>query len=1460
MDSRDDLSVAVVAMSGRFPGARDLGEYWENLRNGVESIRALTESELAASRVDPELRRRPDYVRAGSFLDDIELFDAEFFGFSAQEARVMDPQHRLFMECAWEALEIGGYAGMADRPSIGVFASCSTSSYLLNNLYTEEQMVPSAPGLQMLVGNDKDYLATHVSYKLNLKGPSLCVQSACSSSLVGVHLAAQSLLNRECDAALAGGVTVKVPQNTGYLHQDGLILSSDARTYAFDERGRGTVFGSGVGVVLLRRLADAVSDGDTILAVIRGSAVNNDGSSKVGFTAPSVDGQANVIAEALTVAGVGPETISYVEAHGTGTPLGDPIEIAALTKAYRASTSRTGYCAIGSVKTNVGHLEAAAGIAGFIKAVLSLSREELPPSLNFERPNREIDFARTPFFVNRERRAWTRGDAPRRAGVSAFGFGGTNCHVVLEEAPVPAATPTATSPDGPFLLPISARTPLALRSLAARYRQALTELSGSVSLADVCYTAGRRRTAFEHRLAVTGGSFAEMARSLDRILAGETAEASAGAPGTIPSRGRCVPLPAHPFERKRYWVDPARSDRPRHAQLLDSHSLLQHTVEIADEPGIRYWESRFDDSRLSFLFDHIVAGEAVFPASGYIEAALAAGRKVFGDDCDGLVDISFRRLMPIARTTRLQLRLDALDGAFRIHARAEGSSWTLHASGTVARSQGREAGASRLSLDQIETRCHESIDGATFYGGLAQRGLAYGPAFRGIETIRRGDGEALARVRLPQSADSAPFHLHPALLDACFQTMAAAAATVRSEGPGRQTFVPASLRGLKVASASRVGEVRVHAALRSNTTESAEIECALTIADEDGGILATVDALQARAIDPGARRLAEANARLLYRLAWEPLPHAPETRPLEGTSWLIAGAGDAARALARRLGQAGAICESSPGASRLADLARRPWRGIVYLADSHGDPVADFERGCGDVLAILHSASGRGDAEPELWIVTRGAQETGGGGDVDAPGNAGLWGLGRVIRLESPERRCALVDFEREPRPEDGERLFEEIASTTREDQTAFRGGERLAARLVRAQEQAPRALSLRPDGSYLITGGLGSLGLRIAAWMASRGARSLVLAGRTAAETAETRALAEDGCRVLVRQVDVGDGREVRDLLDQVGSTMPPLRGIIHAAGVLDDGVLAEQTADRFANVMRPKVAGAWNLHRATEGAALDFFVLFSSTAAVLGSPGQGSYAAANAAMDAIAHTRRGLGLPATTINWGPWADVGMAASAGVAAHRRWRSRGIEPLPIERGLEVLGEAIADERSGQRVVLDVDWTSAFATLHGDRPPLLSRMASEVVAPFAPDSAFLRELAGSSGRARRRLLENRLRSDAAKLLGVSSDELDSRRPLNDLGLDSLMAIELRSALSRTLGRTLPATLLFDYPTIDALVAHLSAERPGEPAAARDSAAPASQADSDPVVGSERIAGLSEEEAQALLLRRLDAVGR
>ena len=540
--------------------------------DGVESISHFDEAEL-------ELRSpqagQSNYIKARGVLDGVETFDASFFNMTPREAEFTDPQHRVFLECAWEALENAGYDSNRYAGAIGVYAGCSLNTYLLNNLCADRRVIEEMlAGHQMsthpaLLGNDKDFFASRVAYKLNLRGPCLAIQTACSTSLVAVVQACQSLLACQCDMALAGGVSISFPQKRGYLYQEGAMVSSDGRCRPFDAAAEGTVFGAGVGVVVLKRLADALEARDQIIAVIKGAALNNDGSGKASYMAPSANGQAEVISLAHALAGVTADAISYVEAHGTGTPLGDPIEVAGLTQAFRASTDRQQFCGLGTVKANIGHLEAAAGVTGLIKTALALQHRQIPPTLHFQKPNPDCELESSPFYVVSKLQEWKNGSGPRRAGVSSFGIGGTNAHVVLEEAPV---AETAEDSRPVQLLLLSARTKTALQAAAKNLASHLTK-HPQANLADVAYTLQTGRRAFEHRAILACRDAADAAGALEsfdakRVFTGTPQKENAPIVFMFPGQGA-----QHVnMGRQLYETEPTfRSTVDRCCKLLEPH-------------------------------------------------------------------------------------------------------------------------------------------------------------------------------------------------------------------------------------------------------------------------------------------------------------------------------------------------------------------------------------------------------------------------------------------------------------------------------------------------------------------------------------------------------------------------------------------------------------------------------------------------------------------------------------------------------------------------------------------------------------------------------------------------------------------------------------------------------------------------------------------------------------------------
>ena len=2131
--------IAIVGMAGRFPGARSIAEFWDNLCRGVESVRRFSDDELRAAGVDEAMLADPTYVKASPVLDDVEGFDAALFDYTPREARLMDPQHRLFLEAAWTALEDAGYDPLHTEVPVGVYGGAGglVSSYGFA-LARHLEAVHGATGSLQHIANDKDYLATRVSFKLNLRGPSMTVQSACSTSLVAVHVACQSLLAHECDMALAGGSTVRVPHYVGYQFDEGGIVSPDGHCRAFDAGARGTLFGSGAAVVALKRLSDALAAGDHIYAVIRASAVNNDGGAKLSFTSTSEAGQMGAMAEALAMSDCDPATIGLVEAHGTATAMGDPVEVSAMTKAFRGSTSETGFCALGSVKSNIGHLEAAAGVAGLIKAALAVHHGKLPPTLHFEKSNPRIDFPTTPFYANLSLAEWPARLQPRRAGVNSLGIGGTNAFVVLEQAPEPVKRSQAVAPRKQQVVCLSARTAPALGQLAARYATYLGA-HPEVSLADLAFTANAGRAALGQRVALVVESLEELrariaelardaaiempaeapgvfrgqasraaqpkvawlisdnatelltaaphwyaaepafrtaadrallmledqlSRSLGDWLAGRaeppdsasgtavtllatfalaqlwrswgvqpaaivgagrgelaaaclagaldlrtslqlaaaldagddafrTAAAPSGEPlklgksqalwlsaasgrpdpketaldandwlarlrshseltgageslgklgiqtalvlGAAPAateansnaalrwvvsaapqsagvdseralaaavarlwalgvavdwrgyyRDRARPrlaLPTYPFQHERYWLDVPASSAPTSARAGESSpsaspatalpvaaatyesATASDTSPQATLIGRRVrsplatlqFESQLGVATLPLLGDHWVYDKVVIPGACHLSRLIATAREQFGPGAITLSDVLFPQAVVLApdEVRPIQLLLDPQNGghefkvvSYDAAADAGRGAWRVHAQGEVAVGPAGELPAplDRAAFAAIEKGAHERLNLEQFYRRMGEREIHLGPRFHWNDQTAFAELDVASRIRLP-AADQEGFLLHPGLIDACFQILIAKLGT---------TYVPFSVETLRVSPSWSVPAFCRARFREQGRPGQAVLAADLWLYDDAGRPIVEMRGLRLK----GAARDALLQAapttagidRWLYTAAWREAPAvAPVATSTQRTTWLLlADDADTASGLAAELISGGQACvqacwgldsggEHSASAaitpSNSDELARRVQSAVEQARESGSRlgviallggkwpaNAADGQQSDGAALAgtsvgfcalatqlVQTLVRASGSTLTPLWIVTRGATSIAPTEAVQNLAASSLWGLGRVIATEHPELACVRVDLDPEAGGESLKSLAAELSATDREDQVVYRGGRRFAQRLmplrfsghvsaapassaspgssigapqsepvqltisergtlgnlqlVPRPRQAPAAglveievraaglnfrdvlnalgrypgdpgdpglecagvvtavgpgvsqptmgdevvatgfgcfstyaitraalavrkppslsfadaasvpvtfltalyglkhiaqlsagqrvlipaaaggvgvaavqmalaagaeifatagseekrqylkslgvqhvlpsrtldfadevrrltggagvdvvinslagdyipkslelvrpgghfieigktgiwttdqvaefrpgvhyttialdamfdqqpelvgelmrelmelladgrlkapprrefpladavagfrfmaqakhigkvvltmpavtkapsdagtaanatgatrdskpIEIRGDATYLITGGLGGLGRRIAEWLVERGARRLVLVGRrppNESTAMQIAALQQRGVSVRACQVDAGQLAEITALVSEINASAAPLAGVIHAAGVLDDGVLVGQTAERFARVFAPKVAGAWNLDQATRSSSLDFFVLFSSLAAWLGSAGQANYAAANSLLDALAADRHSRGLPATSIAWGPWAEAGMAAGLGEAGKRRFAAAGIELIPPQDGLAALGRLL-DQLEPDVAVLPVDWAKFLShSAPGEESAMLRELAASSRASAArrdrgavsqaTGTAAPREVAGptasgSTAAARpREGWQAAILEAATRVLGTDSGkQLASDQPLTEQGLDSLLAIELVGALRKATGRGLPATLVFDHPTIDALAAHLAATSPATPAAVATSYAPSGE---------------------------------
>ncbi|MDR2443098.1 MAG: SDR family NAD(P)-dependent oxidoreductase, partial [Deltaproteobacteria bacterium] len=826
----DDNAIAVVGLSCRFPGASDYQKFWDNLCRGVVSVSFFSDEELLGEGVSDELISDGNYVKAGYVLDNIEMFDAAFFGYAGSEAQTIDPQQRLFLECAFEAMEDAGYSPLrGDGPSrlVGVFAGSSLSSYY-SHIFHGLKSGGLAEAFQSLVGNDKDYLCSRVSYKLNLRGPSVGVQCACSSSLAAVHQGCESLRNGACDMVIAGGASIRVPQRAGYLYQESMIMSPDAYCRPFDAAAGGTVFSSGVGVVILKRLAEALADRDHIYAVIRSSVINNDGAAKVGYTAPGAEGQSAVILEALSLAGIEASSLGYIETHGTGTAIGDPIEFSALTKVFSRYRSSDQKCALGALKANIGHADVASGIAGFIKAVLAVYYGQLPPNPLFQRVNSAINLEESNFYINRELIEWTDNNLPRLAGVSSFGIGGSNAHVIIQEAPSQASRKLYKPESDLFVL--ASRNEAMLRELAGRFADSL-ETSPPI-LSDLCFTVRSSRADDLERLAVSVGTVSELKGILSDFAKGSNPEnlmlgrlSSDGKSGNLLKKpmndsrlntigrmyvvgqneaigdlqtkalereARRVITPPTPFQRRRFWYEPTIKTTSMTQGTTIKHAIWKNRLQTAY--GQVIYGGFLSGVRLAVLRQHRINQQPIAPASFYIEL-IRAGASLEKEGFS-LLDLTiYERWLLDSDEYKLQLVINSdwpkSAELFVLMDNQRVESWKRLARALISEAPYQSSQeTAELNLNLLRREINNLTDKVAYYQSFESLGISYGPNFKPIEELSQAKDRALARI-VGTLGSNDDYGWSPDLLDGALQTVMAA---LIDRAPIARLFVPVGCR------------------------------------------------------------------------------------------------------------------------------------------------------------------------------------------------------------------------------------------------------------------------------------------------------------------------------------------------------------------------------------------------------------------------------------------------------------------------------------------------------------------------------------------------------------------------------------------------------------------------------------------------------------------------------------------
>jgi phthiocerol/phenolphthiocerol synthesis type-I polyketide synthase E len=1489
---RPELEVAVIGMAGRFPEARSVDEFWRNLCAGVESISNFTDEQLASFGISPSVYKNPDFVKAAPVLSSMEEFDAEFFGYSPREAGLMDPQHRLFLECAWSAMESAGYAPDNCQTLTGVYAGSSLSSYLLYNILPNLRDPHAEDTFQVMIGNDKDFLCTRVSYKLNLRGPSITIQTGCSTSLVAIHLACQGLLGYQCDMALAGGVSVQVPARTGYLHQSGGLTSPDGHCRAFDAKAEGTLFGSGVGVVVLKRLSDALADHDSIYAVIKGSAVNNDGNLKVGYTAPSIAGQTAVIRSAHALAEVDPESIGYVECHGTGTALGDPIEIQALTDAFTSRRQTKAVCAIGSVKTNIGHLDAAAGVAGFLKAVLALKHKALPPSLHFESPNPRIEFDKSPFRVNAKFSPWETESAPRRAAVSSFGIGGTNAHVILQEAPITASA----QPSREYkLLLLSAKTKSALEQQTMNLAQHLRTRT-DLDLADIAFTTQTGRSIFEHRRAIACRDREEALQALEsldtqKVFSHIQKTSSRSVVFMFPGGGaQYVNMAAGLYKAERVF----REELDRCAELLNPElgaDLRSYLYPQADSTNAAFYMrqasiglpalfvTEYATARL-LMYWGIQPNALIGHSLGEYVAACLAG--VFSlKDALSLVLVRSRLLQKVPKGAMLSVPL----GKEELGPLLNDRLWLAAVNGP---SQSVVSGTFEAVEEMIEFLGQSDIEfrkipiEVSSHSGIVAPILP--PLLDFLQTIELNPPQlpfisnvSGTWIRPEEAVDPEYWvrHLRSTVLfsDGLAELCKIQGRVLLEVGPGH------TLSTLARAQTPSNNGTAVITSLRHPYEKKSDTEV----------ITGTLGKLWAAGVTPNWQSFYTGEVRSRVPLPAYPFErkrywidshnpseggHAhgsgkgfdidqwfyvpiwkgsalPVTAGRDGNFLVFAKNEDLGFVLAGHLHLLKKnVITVQPGREfrqtsdkgyeidvmdpchylllfgALRDSASLPETVIHTWSAGEDLPLPsqirqhlDRERGFYSVLFLVQAMlETEGMTSARVCVVTDKSHVVE-SADTALPEKALLAGLCKVVPQECEHIQCTLIDLDH-PSPADGgmqaEILLREIMSEKPEPVVALRGNRRWVQQYERCVLHADGQNEnvLREGGVYLITGGLGNVGLVLAEHLFRTKRARLVLTTRNELppraeweqwlrEYGEDAAgnrigklldLEAEGAQIMVLRADVCDPTQLDHVREEVQLRFGAIHGIFHLAGKagrdavqLISSITPAESEEHFS----AKLDGTRVLHELVESDNPDFVLLFSSNASILGGMGLASYAAANSSLDAFA---QGPGIPGKTrwisVNWDRWGTERQAVQSGSELDGY-------AMTIQEAIEALEKIILAAPGGQIVVSTGDLSTRLrvwirSERQSDGNQLLASEETAVHSRPALDTDYVPPCDE---------VEDKIASIWRELLGI--DRVGRHDNFFELGGNSLIALKVASRLNKELGIKLPIVLLFEGPSVSAL---------------------------------------------------------
>jgi len=1507
-EEKEDIGdIAVIGLAARYPGADNAEEFWENIRNGVNSIGSFPETRKQDMDNFLKFKQKSEeeikYIDA-AYLNEIDKFDYKYFRLSPREASLMDPSQRLFLETVFEAIEDSGYGGKKLVGSkTGVYVGYSSD---LREVYA--RLIAEADPSQLslsIPGNLGCIIPSRISFFLDLKGPSMLIDTACSSSLISVHIACKAIKNGECDLAIAGGVRVNLLPLDNQVKIG--IESSDGKTRAFDDSSDGTGTGEGVGAVVLKPLSKALKDRDNIYAVIKGSSINQDGSS-AGITAPNVEAQTAVILSAWKEANIDPETISYIETHGTGTKLGDPIEIEGIQNGFKKYTDRKQFCAVSTVKTNIGHLYEGAGIAGLIKAIMALKHRELPPSLNFSRPNRRISFENSPVYVNTRLAKWESEGHLRKCGVSAFGFSGTNCHMVLEEAP-PVEEQDDIPANGYQVLALSAKSEDALRELVKKYMSFLNK-DTCLKLEDICYTANTGRGHYNYRLAFVIKNIEnlrKMVNSLNlqsfeekmgegiyfgrhnivisdkenrqhgEITESEKNELSLKAYDCIEeiasdheknsnilndicalyTKGaevewellyknqarRIISIPTYPLERSRCWLD-IKPQKVKQVQKPEKviHPLLEHCAVNSMEEDI--YTTEYSAGKHFILSDHRIMGRYVVPGTTYLEVAREVGRIYYPGYALEFRDILF--VMPVilgegeTRTVQTIVKKNGDFLEFIVASKADqnGSgqedTWERHAEGKVYKITG--CMPVKYDIERLKAECSVE-DKEINQNELTAGFIEFGPRWLNYHRLRMGKGVSLAELTLPSEfkGDLDTYYLHPSLMDMAVNSL------ILTLG---KRYLPLSYKSTKVYSPA---PARFYSYTRMKDIEIGNQETVsfdVELLDESGNVFASIEDYAVKKVYEFKKLLRK---NLYSRISWteEKLEHSGEHQALDSIL-VIRDNAKAGKEIVNHFKKSGIkVIEAEfgtqysrseenlyilrPDTADLGNLITKLKEDriskILYLPGlSGGHDIGSIEEldkrieaGVLGLFNLTRALAANNIREKlKILLVCDYVYSITGDEKIINSCGASLFGLGEVISKEHANLKVRCIDIEGNS---DADNILAELYSDSSFVKAAYRNGSRYVETVekLNIEEIPDDKADIKENGVYIITGGMGGIGLEICKYIASRAKANLVLINRTALPGRESwdgiiksggkgklygkisaiRSMEEIGSNVQLYSADVSDMEKMNEIIEEIRMKYGRINGVIHGAGVAGDGFIISKDEKTFKEVIRPKIYGAWILDKLTEEDKPDFFVMLSSVASILAFPGQSDYTAANSYMDSFAEFRSLRGGKTITINWPAWKDTGMAVDHGANFDTLLKAIATSEA-IDCFDEVLNKklnrVIAGEWTYNRDMLE----QLNINLSHEIKIKLENMKNKIETGGSNSGASFEVVLKGKPDESYTETEKRVAQVWGEVLGFR--EIDIYENFYDLGGDSILAARLVNTINKRLESGIGITEVFNYLTI------------------------------------------------------------